>query len=100
MQKFRLTRLLWEFARYKFAINCKFIRFLGKAPQTPMILEIAMKRQQSAYTKKMIEKAWAETIKQIIPEGGIITPEATNEFVNRIAQDFIKFNYRMLRKKL
>ncbi|MDR1901374.1 MAG: hypothetical protein LBQ88_03690, partial [Treponema sp.] len=26
MQKFRLTGLLWEFARYKFAINCKFIR--------------------------------------------------------------------------
>jgi hypothetical protein len=35
MQKFQLTGLLWEFARYKFAINCKFIRFLGKAPQTP-----------------------------------------------------------------
>jgi hypothetical protein len=27
----------WEFARYKFAINCKFIRFLGKAPQTPRL---------------------------------------------------------------
>ncbi|MDR1904141.1 MAG: hypothetical protein LBQ88_17880, partial [Treponema sp.] len=35
MQKTRLTGLLWEFARYKFAINCKFIRFSGKAPQTP-----------------------------------------------------------------
>jgi hypothetical protein len=35
MQKFRLPGLLWEFARYKFAINCKFIRFLGNAPQTP-----------------------------------------------------------------
>jgi hypothetical protein len=39
MQKFRLTGLLWEFARYKFAINCKFIRFLGKAPQTPGLAE-------------------------------------------------------------
>jgi hypothetical protein len=43
MQKFRLTGLRepevrWEFARYKFAINCKFIRFLGKAPQTPRSL--------------------------------------------------------------
>jgi hypothetical protein len=33
--KIPIDGLLGEFARYKFAIYCKFIRFLGKAPQTP-----------------------------------------------------------------
>jgi hypothetical protein len=30
--------MLSEYAMYKFEINCKFIQFLGKAPQTPSTL--------------------------------------------------------------
>ncbi|GHU23068.1 hypothetical protein FACS1894172_01020 [Spirochaetia bacterium] len=47
------------------------------------------------YNKRLIEKAWDETISKIIPEGGIITLEASNEFASRVAQDFVKFNYRI-----
>jgi hypothetical protein len=64
------------------------------------IMSIAMQRQQSAYTNKMIKKAWDETINESIPEGGLITPDAANRFATRLAEDYVKFYFRMLRKNL
>jgi hypothetical protein len=64
------------------------------------ILSIAMQRQQSVYINKMIKKAWNETINKSIPEGGLITPDAANSFATRVAEDYVKFHFRMLRKNL
>jgi hypothetical protein len=62
------------------------------------ILLIAMQRQQSAYINKMIKKAWDETINESIPDGGLITPDAANRFATRLAEDYVKFHFKMLRK--
>jgi hypothetical protein len=62
------------------------------------ILSIAIKRQQSVHIRKMIENAWDETIGKTIPEGEIITREATNSFATRIAEDYTKYYFRMLKK--
>ena len=59
------------------------------------IFGIGFKRQQEKHLERLIGKAYDDTIGKMIPEGGLITQEASNCFKKKVAEDFVEYYLRM-----
>jgi len=59
------------------------------------VIGIGYKRQQDKHMQRIIGKAYDDTIGRMIPEGGILTQEASNCFAKKVAEDFVEYYLRM-----
>jgi hypothetical protein len=64
------------------------------------VIGIAMQRQHEVHRKKLIKKAWAETIGKMIPDGEMITEEAVKMFSENLKKQLMEYVNKIHNKNI